>query len=76
MNWIKLAERTPQRCERVLIVYEDRYEDEVKFRHDVAWYDAGLWWLDAKHALSRQYDIVTHWAKIDLPIDILVDVAE
>ena len=76
MKWVKLAERKPQRCERVLIVYEDRFTDEVKYHHDVAWYDAGLLWLDAKHALSRQYDTVTHWAKIHLPIDILVDVVE
>ena len=73
MNWVKTAERKPQRCERVLIVYKDE-RDETHYL--VAWYDAGLWWLDAKHALSRQYDTVTHWAKIHLPIDILVDMVE
>ena len=73
MHWTKLTERKPQRCERVLI----RYEDEHEVRYTVAWYDAGLWWLGVgSHALSSVFDDVTHWAKIEPPIDVLVDMAE
>ena len=72
MRWTKLAERYPQRCERVLI----RYEDEHEVHYDVAWYDAGLWWLDARLSLSSVFDDVTHWAKIEPPIDVLVDMVE
>ena len=75
MNWVKLAEHKPNKCERVLIRFEDGYAD-CKIRYTVAWYDAGLWWMDAKHALSRQYDTVTHWTKIEPPSDVLVDVVE
>ena len=64
MRWIEIKERTPQKCEQVLI----RYEVEHKIRYAVAWYDAGLWWLDARRALSRHYAKLTHWTEIEPPI--------
>ena len=72
MNWVKLAERKPPKCELVLL----RYEDEHKPWYTVAWYDAGLWWLDASRTLNKHFDNVTHWTQIDPPSDVLVDVVE
>ena len=72
MEWVKLAEREPQPFRRVLVRYEVGHASHL-IQYDVAWYDAGLWWLDAKHALSRLDDVVTHWAKIESPTDAVVE---
>ncbi len=72
MKWVKLPERKPEKCEVVLL----RYVDEHATWYTVAWYDAGLWWLDASRTLNRHFDNVTHWTSIDPPSDVLVDVVE
>ena len=76
MNWVKLTERKPQPFQRVLIRYDAGPGGHHLIQYDVAWYDAGLWWTSAEHALSRQYDYVTHWTKIEQPSDVKADAVE
>ena len=57
-KWIPVNDRTPKKGEVVFILYENSCRDDLI---DAAWFDAGLWWLDSKHCLSRDYENVTHW---------------
>lgn len=73
MEWTKLAERYPPKCELVLL----RYKDERRANYYiVAWYDSGLWWLDANRTLNRHFDNVTHWTQIKPPSDVLAPIIE
>lgn len=58
MNWISIDERMPEKCTSVLVCFENSCRDDLMV---VAWFDRGLWWLNPKHALDRNYERVTYW---------------
>jgi hypothetical protein len=63
-KWIPLAESVPMNCAKVLISFQSAGGVNCQA---VAWFDRGLWWLNAKHALDRMYEPVHYW--MSLPDD-------
>lgn len=63
-EWIPVSESIPHNGNKVLISF--RGVGGVNCQA-VAWFDRGLWWLNAKHALDRNYEPVHYW--MSLPDD-------
>ena len=76
MNWVKLAERKLQPFQSVLIRYDAGPGGHHLIQYVVAWYSDKHWRSEEDGEILPRHKYVTHWAKIEPPIDVLVDVME